>query len=218
MPKKRSNKMTSVIFREKPETDGILKQYALGNGSMPSGVPIIRFLVDFDVVKIGAKDSFVARYKGLFDPKLDIYIDSDCVIELTLIDKNWKWSNKFQAITTKKPRSSIYKSLRYIDKRGAEVEWTPNMTDEYRSIRFYALLQSGPSIGHGFCLNVDYAMLGAQWLPVTIDPDIINPRPGGQLLRSLLGGVIHSDETNGIPFFALGEGFDVEPDHGEYAS
>ncbi len=198
----------SNVLRENLPTDGIMTQNALGKFDYSTcNDPILEFELMFEVKIKREKKTIHFYYEIPSINDLDISISCDCTIIINLSDDRWRWSTNYQAFTTKRPHQHLYQGLRYINRNG-EFEWTYGMTEKFKQIKFHANEKAPPSVGNEFCLNVEFEVPGTSlWLPVVIDPVIINPRPIGFLFEFL-----NIDEkTRGpvkIPLFGLNEQFD----------
>lgn len=200
------------VFREPPPIDGLMKQFALGEFDYTGcGMKPIEFKLEFEVKSLFfSKKKFHVYYKVPSIANLDITVSQDCIMEIRLSDDKWRWSTQYQAITTKKCHADIYKGLIYVNNSGS-YSWKHGMNGSYKTIRFYAVKRREPSEGHGFCFNVEFKVLGSNlWLPVVIDPDIINPRP-----NSLFAKYFNNKNWFGrkvrVPLFALSEEFKFIP-------
>jgi hypothetical protein len=198
----------SNVFREPLPVDGIMIQHPLGIFDYSEcNDPIIEFEIMFEtkINKSGKKTiHFYYEIPSIND--LDISIDCNCTIIIKLSDDRWRWSTNYQAFTTKYPHHNLYQGLRYINKKG-EFEWMYGMSEKFKKIKFHANEKSPPSVGNEFCLNVEFEVPGTDlWLPVVIDPVIINPRPIGFLFEFLN----ISEKSRGpvkIPLFGLNDKF-----------
>lgn len=111
-------------------------------------------------------------------------------------DKFWRFSNEFDAITTKSELTQFYGALKYKKDQGAGAFYYPAPTGTtkrnvagYRDVIMTAICdtEGRQNTSHGFSFNVDLLQDGAivgdqlsgaaKWLPITIDPVIKNP-PG----------------------------------------
>lgn len=108
-------------------------------------------------------------------------IQRDCTI-LFEIDKklNSRWSEQYYFITGKSSYKHLYGCIEHIDERTFKIK-----------AKYDA---SGPHDGRqSFNLNIDYGQIehsGGKWsyIPITIDPDVGNPRPPG--LRHNINGTV----------------------------
>lgn len=115
--------------------------------------------------------------RGPITDLLNIGISETCFVQITLINSNydWHWRQK-DAITTATSRRNFYRQLKYL----VGETWV-NQPDEdaiCQTIRFGAFLRPGP---HGpsdpFNMNVILNWGADGVLPITIDPDLQNPKP-----------------------------------------
>jgi hypothetical protein len=204
----------SNVLREPLPADGIMTQHSLGKYDYSEcNDPIIEFELMFDIKsdKSGKKTIyFYYEIPSIND--LDISISCNCTIIIKLSDDRWRWSTNYQALTTKCPHYGLYQGLRYINKKG-EFEWTYGMTEKYKQIKFHANEKAPPSVGNEFCLNVEFKVPGTDlWLPIVIDPVIINPRPIGFLFEFLNIDKKTRDPVK-IPLFGLNKQFDFVDDY-----
>jgi hypothetical protein len=96
---------------------------------------------------------------------LDFGISADCTIRFTLDEKvNWRWSHDYWVISAKEDYRRLYGDVQKISDR---------------SFEFKAKYDEGgnDTTMHHFNLNIDYGQGAKRWLPITIDPDVGNPRP-----------------------------------------
>jgi hypothetical protein len=112
-------------------------------------------------------------------PILDLEVYDDCFLEIWLNPRqNWQWSRNYDAITTKKDYSKLYFELRYRD--GSDLyeraDFPTNKTPLVA--RFGAIHDQGgtPGTKHGFSMNLELLFPTGDPLPITIDPDIQNPK------------------------------------------
>lgn len=108
---------------------------------------------------------------------LDIAIDRDCYIRMQLLPDNvdWRWRRQ-HAITTVEPVQTMYTDLRYLCDGRWEREAGPD--DICQTIRFGARARptGSPRTEDPFNMNIILDWGGDGVLPITIDPDIQNPR------------------------------------------
>lgn len=168
----------SNVFREPFPADGIMTQNALGKFDYSNcNDPVLEFELMFEVKTKNGKKTIHFYYEIPSINDLDISISCNCTIIIKLSDDRWRWSTNYQAFTTKHPHQNLYQGLRYINNNG-EFEWSFGMTEKFKQIKFHANKKNLPSVGNEFCLNVEFKVPGTDlWLPVVIDPVIINPRP-----------------------------------------
>jgi hypothetical protein len=203
----------SDIFREPLPTDGIMQQFALGAHEYSDNtmIPLIFNLNFKKTPLIGFNKTLHIYYDIPPISHLDLTVQKNCIMDITLSDDNWRWSTQYQAITTKVCHADTYKGLLYIDQSGSGHPWKYEMSGSYKTVRFYAHKKDPPPHGHGFCLNVEFKVPRSNlWLPVVIDPDIINPRPSAMLLEYFKIGK-NKDGTIRLPLFSLNEEFDFIP-------
>jgi hypothetical protein len=104
------------------------------------------------------------------DPEyLNFGISDDCTLRFTLDPKiSWRWSKDYWVISSKKDYRRLYGDVKKIGDHSFEVK---------------AKYDANGSLGtlHHFNLNVDYGQGPDRWLPMTIDPDVGNPRPPGMV-------------------------------------
>lgn len=143
---------------------------------------------------------------------LDIHCAQNMWLYITLSEKQWFWSTDNQAITTKYKRDNQYKRLRYIHD-GKYLSWNDvKGKSQYNNIKTVAFEMrcredyQDDIEGHGINLNVEFLVerLSGFRLPVTIDPDVINPKPIG-----LFDIFNISEKESGIPLFALNSDFEI---------
>jgi hypothetical protein len=112
---------------------------------------------------------------------LQFEIQRDCKIIFKLDSKlNSRWSKQYYFITGKDRYRHLYGDVDYIDDR------TFSVKAKYHT-------GGGPGDSQSFNLNIDYGQLQdaqGKWsyVPITIDPDVGNPRPPG--LRPEISGSI----------------------------
>ena len=128
----------------------------------------------------GDPDKVFAVEADFIDPNitelLDIKIEEDCWVQMWLrnIGIGWHWRSR-DAITTVEPRKSQYTQLQYLV-NGA---WVPEPEEEARcqAIRFGAIHRGGSvRIDDPFNINLILEWGTNEVLPITIDPDIQNPK------------------------------------------
>lgn len=97
-------------------------------------------------------------------------------------NKKWRFSNLYDAITTKEELTQFYGKLTY-DR--THVIKDGNVIVGHQAVMFYAKYDDVGRVGtsHGFSINIDLLQSGTVgqgvWLPITIDPEIKNPPGGG---------------------------------------
>jgi hypothetical protein len=103
---------------------------------------------------------------------LEFEIQQDCTILFKLDEKlNSRWSRKYFFITGKDRYRHLYGDVDHID------DWTFSIKAKYDE-------GGNPSAKQSFNLNIDYGQFqdaSGNWsyVPITIDPDVGNPRPPG---------------------------------------
>lgn len=109
---------------------------------------------------------------------LDVYEDTEFYLRLSS-QRDWHWSIDFDAITTKRDKKRYYGKVEYEIAPNTFVEWDGTGPKPWRSdrIRFLASLnQDGGDNAHSFSLNIDMVLAGGRILPISLDPDIQNPK------------------------------------------
>ena len=128
----------------------------------------------------GDPDSILPTQAELVDPtiteRLDIKIDETCFVQIWLhnVNLDWFWRSA-DAITTVEPLKGQYTQLEY----WVDGQWTSNPDEEARcqGIRFGAIRRPGSNrVDDPFNLNLMLEWDGEEVLPITIDPDIQNPK------------------------------------------
>jgi hypothetical protein len=127
----------------------------------------------------GDPDSMLPAENDFLSPKptdlLDIKIEEDCYVQMWLVNQNldWYWRSE-DAITTTESVKSIYKQLEYYHNGG----WVTNPGEKAKchGIRFGAVFRGGNPTDDPFNMNFMLEWGPDEVLPVTIDPDIQNPR------------------------------------------
>lgn len=198
----------SNVLREPFPLNGIMTQNALGKFDYSScNDPVLEFELMFEVKTKNGKKTIHFYYEIPSINDLDISISCNCTIIIKLSDDRWRWSTNYQAFTTKRPHHNLYQGLRYINSNG-EFEWSFGMTEKFKQIKFHANEKTPPSVGNEFCFNIEFKVPGTNfWLPVVIDPVIINPRP----IEFLFEFLNINKKTRGpvkIPLFGLNNQFD----------
>jgi hypothetical protein len=103
---------------------------------------------------------------------LQFEIQRDCTIRFILHPKlNSRWSKQYYFITGKKPYRHLYGDVALVDERTFTVKAKYNTAGAHNDRQ-------------SFNLNIDYGQVKAadgkwSYLPITIDPDVGNPRPPG---------------------------------------
>lgn len=122
------------------------------------------------------EDSSTMIFKYIVEPKhydeylhssddLQFGISDDCTINFLLAEHiKWRWSKKYFTITSKKNYKKLYGDVKIINAKLFSIKsmYNRNIIDD---------------IVHSFNLNIDYYQGDGKWLPITIDPDIGNPKP-----------------------------------------
>lgn len=110
---------------------------------------------------------------------LDVVDDTEFYIRLS-DDKDWYWSKGFDAITTKLDKKRFYGKILY-ERNGKFVSWDGSSSKTWacKRIMFLAALNEDTTVepSHGFSLNIDLILPGGGILPISLDPDIQNPKP-----------------------------------------
>jgi hypothetical protein len=128
----------------------------------------------FELREDGEDDTLTSGASRL---DLDVRGDTEFFLRLDP-DKDWFWSVKLDAITTKKRNDQFYRDILY-ERNGDFEEREDGEGWRTKAIRFLAVHNSaGPPARHGFSLNIDLVITDAVTLPITLDPDIRNPPPG----------------------------------------
>ena len=136
-------------------------------------------IVSFIMRQISGNEKII--YRSQVDGKKYISIRNNSKIAFILSDQiAWRWSDEFDAITTKEPREQFYGYLEYSENAAYSV-MVGIERKGFRRVSFYAKSDKNGIKGtvHGFSLNVDLQQADGSWLPITIDPDIKNPPPIG---------------------------------------
>jgi len=144
----------------------------------------VRRLLDFELTSDGRHLIFICTDDGSPNPspvdELNLDVVDDTLFQLRLSDKAWHWSKAFDAITLKKDKKKYYGRVMYQKPDGTWDEWDGKAAKAYecKTIKFLAALnEDGGEKTHGFSLNIDLALPGGGILPITLDPDIQNPKP-----------------------------------------
>jgi hypothetical protein len=118
-----------------------------------------------------------AEFAGASTTKLlDIPIEETCFVQMWLLRDNldWHWRSQ-DAITTSADRKALYKRLTYF-KDGLWVP-DPGKDAKCQGIRFGAVRRPGnPGPTDPFNMNIILEWGPDEVLPITIDPDIQNPK------------------------------------------
>jgi hypothetical protein len=112
--------------------------------------------------------------------ELNLDVVEDTLFQLRLSNRAWHWSKAFDAITLKKDKKKYYGKVEYLRPGGTFEEWNGQAPKDFecKTIRFLAALnEDGGDRFHGFSLNIDLKLPGGGTLPITLDPDIQNPKP-----------------------------------------
>lgn len=148
-----------------------------------------------------AGDVVTQTTAGAAQGPANVSINSDCVVKIVLksgtdaaSQKWWRFSDQFDGVTTKEELRDFYGDLRYIPDNPIRLKDGDDDSDiiGYRAISFKVKHNKHGRKGssHGFSINVDLLQTDPtkpenkdrskwQWLPITIDPEIKNPPPGG---------------------------------------
>lgn len=148
--------------------------------------------------------------RGGENPVANVSINKDCIVTIILNDcdddsnqKWWRFSDKYDAITTKEELRDFYGDLRYLPEKAIHIDANDPESPiiGYRKISFSVKHNKHGRQGssHGFSINVDLLQTvpksgddrsNWEWLPITIDPEIKNPPPtGGDKLSEEDGSV-----------------------------
>jgi hypothetical protein len=114
------------------------------------------------------------------------YITADCTVIVTLSVKPWRLSQRNAVITTKDYFRQYYGNIIVRDEKTFSFEAKLN-ENEY---------EGSPASLHSFNINVEFAQPKAgikPWIPVSIDPDIRNPKQQ----NGLVAGPLQLDFTLG---------------------
>lgn len=113
---------------------------------------------------------------------LQFEIQRDCTVIFELDKKlNSRWSKQYYFITGKRGYRHLYGDVSYID-------------DLKFSVKAKLNTGGGPADRQSFNLNIDYGQVeDAQgnwsYVPITIDPDVGNPRPPGDRIE-ITGSIV----------------------------
>ena len=129
---------------------------------------------------------FAIKEDDLYD-KLNFAIDKNYLVTLILdVSLDWQWSLKYDAVTMKS-KNKNYGELRYLDGAVWKTKSQIKPGSQITKVRFAARMSNDSSNSrHSFSLNIDLMQKNSVpeqrklRLPITIDPDIINPRPPSQ--------------------------------------
>lgn len=134
------------------------------------------------------------------NPVANVSINEDCTITVILNSgatesdqKWWRFSDRYDAITTKEELRDFYGDLQYHDDNAIRLlNDCSSPIIGYRKISFKVKHNKHGRHGssHGFSINVDLLQTDPtdpknedrsawEWLPITIDPEIKNPPPTG---------------------------------------
>jgi hypothetical protein len=100
-------------------------------------------------------------------------IQHDCRVTFVLDSKiRWRWSNQYFVISSKKDYKACYGNIQKIDTKKFQIDVKYNEDCNYIS-----------DAVQKFNLNVDFwqgqdSQYNDLWVPLTIDPDVPNPKPG----------------------------------------
>jgi hypothetical protein len=206
----------SKPFPEPRDPDGILRQYPLRNSKKTYHYQEKLLNLGFTI----QDGFFTVYYEVKTNSDLSIDVVENTKVRISLIQPGgkavWRWSTQFQAITRKRTPvdRQHYKNLRYIEPDGSETPWMQDMNGNYDTVTFIAKKGKHREEAHGFSMNVDFKAPGENdfWLPVTIDPDIINPRiPGAAFFVAALK-LAERDDVVGQPLFAFAPDPEAEND------
>lgn len=165
----------------------VLKQERL-NDNQPdnySKVRTIRRKLNYDIDSTTGRLRFWCEQDGDDDSdarvdELNLDVDADTEFYLRLTNqREWHWSRDFDAITTKKDKTRYYGKVLY-EKDGEFVPWDGKAPKNWRcrQIMFLASLNedAGSETAHKFSLNIDLILPDGRELPISLDPDIQNPK------------------------------------------
>jgi len=112
-------------------------------------------------------------------PILDLEVYADCFLEVWLNPlQNMRWSLVYDAITTKQDFSNYYFELKYKD--GNDLYDRASFpTDVIPLVVRFGAKHNYPPVQptlHGFSLNIELVHATGKPTPLTIDPDIQNPK------------------------------------------
>jgi hypothetical protein len=111
-------------------------------------------------------EGFERDYKPELSTDLGFSIPADCTVYITFEDREiWKWSTEYYAITTKKDLRKKFRKY--------------NLDESNETVSFQAKRDNRPPKKDYFSVNVEILQqdAGEKWLPVSIDPWVLNPRP-----------------------------------------
>ncbi len=109
--------------------------------------------------------NFNEKIPSMRSADLKFGIPDDCTVTIFLKNPNiWRWSDDFYAVTLKES-VEFYKRYLY------------NKQDQ--TVSFKAKKRDGDQEDHYFTMNIDIFQKRSkkQWLPLSIDPWVENPRP-----------------------------------------
>jgi hypothetical protein len=176
--------MTNNQVRRAPPKNGILVQHEIPPTTF-AVTDTVDFQINFKCADNG--DTFMVTRRIPQDiPDLSVHIQGNFRIVLRLTDKNWKWSTTYQAITTKfhQGMDPHYGSLQYkVGNRWlafADLETLPQPLI-VTHVRIDVKHKAGTvEYIDEFCWNLDFKIKDQSlWLPVTVDPEVINPKNPG---------------------------------------
>jgi hypothetical protein len=185
--------MSRDIIREPKPSDGLLQQKMLSIGSptdWDSGSPVVSLKLDFLTRKKNNKSWLIFKYtinpiNQLVEGLSLAVIKNCCIIVELANDKHWRWSNVYQGITTKCDHADLYFDLQYSEDGNNWSNWVNGISGNYRFVKIKAKqkqdIPENTSELHGFSFNIELLIpedAGDReyWLPITLDPDIINPK------------------------------------------
>ena len=119
--------------------------------------------------------SFNVKYEGFKEKypdengvDLGFSIPENCMVYIRFADNEiWQWSTEYYAITTKKNLNKKFRKY--------------NLDERTETVSFQAKRDDGLPKKDYFTINVEIlqANMPEKWLPVSIDPWVLNPRPIG---------------------------------------
>jgi hypothetical protein len=129
---------------------------------------LLRFDKKITITKIASTQQVEIR-------DIDVYDDTIIVLVLDQTYFSWRWSKRYDAVTTKTELSYYYGNLCYIA--------SSDGSDDFTKVAFQARADRDGQRGtyHGLSFNVEIeqpkeiAGVQRRWLEVTLDPDVGNP-------------------------------------------
>tara|TARA_R110000796_G_scaffold8843_30_gene29324 strand:+ start:6318 stop:6803 length:486 start_codon:yes stop_codon:yes gene_type:complete len=106
-------------------------------------------------------------------PPLSFLILEDCKVTMLLDPKKkWRWSSQYFVISGKDNYRSVYGDVNIVSDREFYFFAKHNKKNQHHHLDT-----------HSFNLNIDYQQGNNKWLPITIDPDVGNPKPPESILE-----------------------------------